>query len=181
MECSGKDHQKIDGGWGWIVQSSLQSVSTWMTTWHPYSWKFLVLMESPSSQHDVLNLPGLAMIFSAGQFLSVRSLFITNDDLCRAFCMWHRPICKNLDWVSSELSPHHLLHRAVSTRLNKVETAVDGCNSWFSVWTLSWGVVPLRSINLASLFSCIIFCRSVRISIACSTFDIYIILAFTTT
>ena len=31
---------------------------------------------------------------------------------------------------------------------NKVETAVNGCNSWLSVWTLS-----CRSISLASLFS----------------------------
>ena len=52
----------------------------------------------------------------------------------------------------------------VLTRPNKVETAVYGCNSWLSVWTLSCRCPVklgfLRSISLVSLFAILKFARA---------------------
>ena len=69
---------------------------------------------------------------------------------CHAFCMWHWPIGKDLDlkfiWGHHHLSEYMDISRpaeyfiacyTVLTRPNKVETAVNGCNCWLSVWTLS--------------------------------------------
>ena len=83
--------------------------------------------------------------------------------LCHAFCMWHWTICKN--WNLTFIWGHHHLHlvddltslfATPSWRdLTKVETAVHGCNSWLSVWTLScrFPVKLLHSISAASLFA----------------------------
>ena len=69
---------------------------------------------------------------------------------CHAFCLRHWPIGKDLDlsfiWGHHHLSEYMDISRpsenfiacyTVLTRPNKVETAVHGCNSWLSVWTLS--------------------------------------------
>ena len=69
---------------------------------------------------------------------------------CHAFCMWHWPVGRNLDW-SFIWGHHHLSEYMDVSRQaeyfiacytvlpipNKVETAVHGCNCWLSVWTLS--------------------------------------------
>ena len=54
----------------------------------------------------------------------------------------------------SRLAEYFIACYTVLMRLNKVETAVRGCNCWLSVWTLSrrCPVKLLRSISLASLF-----------------------------
>ena len=73
--------------------------------------------------------------------------------LCHAFCMWHWPTGKDLvfgfefhlrsspsafsgyEWSVDQ--PINIACYTVLARPNKVETAVHGCNSWLSNWTLS--------------------------------------------
>ena len=73
--------------------------------------------------------------------------------LSHVFCMWHWPIGKDLDlrfiwshhhlhlvgtWMINQSAHYFIACYTVLRRLNKVEIAVHECNSWLSVWTLSW-------------------------------------------
>ena len=93
--------------------------------------------------------------FSAGQFFCLSlSLIATLDMIIRSLPFFHsHELC--WIWVSAVVIWGHvhfkihnelslvalftLLHgNTVPTSLNQVNTAVHGCNSWISVWTLSW-------------------------------------------
>ena len=85
----------------------------------------------------------------------IHAIWIIPIALCHTFCLGHWPMLalKDLDWVSSEViticmmwmmvwmvsrsADYFMTCYTVLTRSNKVETAVHGCNSWLSVWTLS--------------------------------------------
>ena len=114
------------------------------------------------------------MIFFAGQFLSYAAttwyseIFLLSFVTCFACDIgqyrqrfgWghHHLHLVDMGWMITRSADYFITcsrHRADENKLDKVETALHGCNSWFSVWTLSCRcpLSFLRSISLASLFS----------------------------
>ena len=86
--------------------------------------------------------------------------------LCHAFCMWHWPICKNLD-LSFIWGHHHLnlgddrpINRLLHYLLHRTDETQQGRNSCPRLQMLQFlafnldSIMPcfLRSISLASLF-----------------------------
>ena len=139
-----------------LVDLSFEYLSFLNKRKQPYSFSVLSLWAVRYAAHF---LHGLTMIFLRDSLCLSAVLPYRGNDIifwifpivpCHAFCMWHWPIGRDLDlsfiWGHHHLSEYMDISRTadyfiacyiVLMRLNNVETAVHGCNSWLSVWTLS--------------------------------------------
>ena len=153
--------QNLQGSVPHFIQKRAFAQSYMYTHESHLSYEERLKQEIFRSDMLLIFLHGLAIIFLRDSLcLSAIFPYRGNDTIswifpivpCHAFCMWHWPIGKNLD-LSFIWGHHHLafsgfveVSRAadrfttcytVLAGPSRVETAVHGCNTWLSVWTLS--------------------------------------------